>query len=204
MEKTPKIIAFAASPRRGGNTDIILDKIIEGIRSAGADVEIYRTHDLNIQPCSGCGECAKRGRCIINDVFQDIFDRLISCDGIVFASPLYFMNVPARGKALIDRCQAFWSAKKLLKLDLFDGRKRYGLLVSCSGAGAGPGGAPVFRGIEDTMTYVFDALSAEMMESLLFRRIDKKGMIAEFPGALEQARLKGIEIVNLIKNRCNK
>ncbi len=201
MEKIPKIIAFAASPRRGGNTEILLNKIIEGIRSVGADVEIYRTHDLNIQPCTGCGECAKLGRCVINDEFQDIFNRLIACDGIVFASPLYFMNVPACGKALIDRCQAFWSAKKRLKLDLFDGRKRFGLLVSCSGAGAGPGGSPVFRGIEDTMTYVFDALGAEMMESLLFPRIDKKGIIAEFPAALEQARLKGIEIANLIKGQ---
>ena len=199
MEKIPKILAFAASPRRDGNTEILLNKIIEGIRSVGADVEIYLTHDLNIQPCSGCGECEKLGRCVINDEFQDIFDRLTACDGIVFASPLYFMNVPARGKALIDRCQAFWSAKNRLKLDLFDGRKRFGLLVSCSGTGAGPGGSPVFRGIEDTMTYVFDALSAEMMESLLFPRIDKKGIIADLPGALEQARLKGIEIANLIK-----
>ena len=201
MEKIPKILAFAASPRRGGNTEILLNKIIEGMRSAGADVEMYRTHDLNIQPCSGCGECEKLGRCVINDEFQDIFDRLIACDGIVFASPLYFMNVPARGKALIDRCQAFWSAKKRLKLDLFNGRKRFGLLVSCSGARTGPGGSPVFRGIEDTMTYVFDALGAEMMESLLFPRIDKKGIIADLPGALEQARLKGIEIASLIKGQ---
>ena len=188
------VMAFAASPGKGGNTEILLDEVIHGLRSGGAEVKKYRTHELDILPCIGCGECERSGRCVIDDRFQDIFDQLIACDGVAFASPLYFMNVPARGKALIDRCQSFWIAKHRLKLDLFGGRKRLGLLVSCSGAGFGPGGSHIFRGIEDTMTYVFDALGMEMMESLLFTGVDVKGEIAGNPDALKKARERGLEM----------
>ena len=101
------VVSFSASPRKKGNTEILLDEVIKGLEVKGIKVEKIRTHELEISPCNGCGHCDTHGRCVIQDTFQDIFDRLIECDGIVFASPLYFMNVPARGKALIDRCQSF-------------------------------------------------------------------------------------------------
>lgn len=191
-------MTFSASPRKGGNTDTILDKVIEGLRCGGAEVEKYLTHELTINPCKGCGECERVGRCVIDDDFQELFDKLVECDGVVFASPLYFMNVPSHGKVLIDRCQAFWAAKYRLGLDLFKGRKRLGLLVSCSGKQRGPGGSHIFRGIEDTMTYVFDALGMEMLESLLFRGFDEKGEILTDTVALERARKRGLEITALM------
>ena len=192
------LMTFMASPRIGGNTDIVLNKVIEGLRCGGAEVEKYFTHELTINPCKNCGGCERVGRCVIDDGFQELFDKLVECDGCVFASPLYFMNVPARGKVLIDRCQAFWAAKYKRGLDLFKGRKRLGLLVSCSGKKQGPGGSYLFRGIEDTMTYVFDALGMEMLESLLFRGIDEKGKILTDTVALERARKRGLEMASLI------
>ena len=165
-------------------------------------VEKYRTHELDINPCTGCGKCDTLGRCIIEDSFQEIFNRLVDCDGVVFASPLYFMNVPGRGKMLIDRCQSFWAARFHKKIDLFNGRKRTGMLISCAGAGHGPGKAPVFRGIEDTMTYFFKALGMEMTESLLFPRTEKKDAISKTPQALEKAYNAGIILADLlIKNK---
>ncbi len=127
------VIALAASPRKNGNSEKLLDEVIEGLRSCGTEVRKFRTHELDIKPCTNCNECERLGRCVVEDAFQDLYDQFITCDGIVFASPLYFMNVPAGGKALIDRCQAFWMAKYRLGLDLFGGRKRVGLLVSCAG-----------------------------------------------------------------------
>ena len=108
------------------------------------------------------------------------------------------MNVPARGKAFIDRCQSFWVARYRLKLDLFGGRKRLGLLVSCSGKGYGPGKTNIFRGIEDTMTYLIKALGTDMMNSLLFPRIESKGAITKVPSALEKARNAGIQMAELL------
>lgn len=187
-----QVIAFSASPRPDGNSEHLLGAVIEGLLSGGASVERIRTHDLDVYPCTGCGFCAREGRCRIGDEFGLIREKLIRCDGVVFASPLYFMNVPARGKALIDRCQSFWIARHRLGLDLFEGRRRFGLLAACSGAGHGPGGADVFRGIEDTMTYFFDALGLERLESILVRRVDAAGDILARTETLEAARAMGI------------
>ena len=186
------VIALAASPRKNGNSEKLLDEVIDGLHSGGAEVKKYRTDELDIKPCTSCGECERLGRCVIEDAFQELYDQLITCDGVVFASPLYFMNVPAGGKALLDRCQTFWIAKHRLGLDLFGERKRLGLLVSCAANEFGPGGAPLFRGIEDTMTYVFDALGLEKMDSLLFTRVDSKDSIVGNLDALRLAREKGV------------
>ncbi len=186
-----KVIAFAASPRKNGNTEILLDEVIKELQEGNIHVEKIRTHELEISPCNGCGQCSILGRCMIQDSFQELFDRLIECDGVVFASPLYFMNIPARGKALIDRCQSFWAARYHLNLDLFGGRKRPGLLISCSGMSFGPDKAFVFRGIEDTMTYFFKALGMDKRESLLFSRVESKGAILNNPSALEKTRNTG-------------
>ena len=193
-----KVIAFAASPRKNGNTEILLDVIAKGLQEESIHVEKIRTHELGISPCTGCGKCDTLGRCVIQDSFQGLFDSLVECDGVVFAAPLYFMNVPANGKALIDRCQSFWAARYRLKLDLFGGRKRPGMLVSCSGMGFGPGKAFVFRGIEDTMTYFFEALGMEKMESLLFSQVDSRGAILNNSSALEKARNAGKLMAKLL------
>lgn len=133
------ILAFNSSPRYGGNTETLLDAVISGMKSEGAAVEKFRLHDLDITPCTSCGNCEKEFRCPINDTFQDLVEPMVACDGIVFASPLYFMNVPARGKAFIDRCQLFWSARFLLGKKLFGNKSRCGMLISCGGRSYGPG-----------------------------------------------------------------
>lgn len=189
------VIAFSASPRRGGSSERLLDAAIEGLHGGNAAVEKIWTHDLDIFPCTGCGGCARDGICVVGDAFHHLRERMISCDGIVFASPLYFMNVPARGKALIDRCQSFWIARHRLGLDLFGGRRRFGALIGCSGAGRGPGGGDVFRGLEDTMTYFFDALGLERRESFLVRRLDSPDELSMRPDVLDGAREWGRNLV---------
>ncbi len=189
-----KVITFAASPCRGGNTEHALDWVIESLHFNGVQTEKFHTHELDIAPCSGCRKCERDGLCVIEDDFQVIGQKLISCDGVVFASPLYFMNVPAKGKALIDRCQSFWIARRRLGIDFFGGRRRFGVLVACSGAGQGPGGADVFRGIEDTMTYFFDALGLEKLESLLVRKVDSPGAILARTDVLDRAKAMGAKL----------
>ncbi len=189
-----EVIAFSASPRNAGNTEYLLDRIIEGLREGGASVEKIRTHELDIFPCTGCGFCEQEGKCCFEDDFSRISERLIACDGVVFASPLYFMNTPAKAKALIDRCQSFWVARHRLGIDLFGSRRRFGILVACSGKQYGPGGANIFRGIEDTATYFFDALGLEKLTSFLVRKVDSPRAIREKPDVLKRAKQYGKEI----------
>lgn len=100
-------IAFSASPRKAGNSEILLDRVIEGLRSGDASVEKIRTHDLDVFPCTGCGGCDRDGECVIHDDFRGVREKIIACDGIIFASPLYFMNIPARERRLLIAASRF-------------------------------------------------------------------------------------------------
>ena len=194
------VLAFAASPRKNGNTETLLDSVIEGLHSRGVETVKYRTQELGIHPCVDCGLCGKLGECVINDSFTDLFTALKECDGIVFSSPLYFMNVPSAGKALIDRCQAFWEARYMLGIDLFNGRKRKGLLIACAGSRHGPGKSDVFRGLNDTMTYFFKSLGIDNFNSLFFSGVDEKGAITGVEGALNKAFETGVKMADELLN----
>jgi len=194
------IIAFAMSPRRGGNSETLLDEVIAGCEGEGCGVTKYRTAELDILPCTGCGGCAQNGCCIIDDAFTAISREMIGCDGIIFASPLYFMSLPAQGKALVDRCQAFWAARHDLGIDLFGGRLRPGLLVAVAGAGKGPGGGDVFRGLDDTMKYVFEALGLTALESVRAPRVDSQGDVDSLHYLRALARQRGVEMAQVAMN----
>lgn len=192
------VIAISASPRLRGTSETLLKYVIEEIESRGVAVALIRTHELLIEPCNGCGSCERSGRCGIDDDFPAIAERLVRAEGIVFATPLYFMNVPARGKALIDRCQAFWIAKHRLNAPLRGGAKIPALLVACSGAARGPGGSDVFRGLLDTMTYVFDALDTDGFETVLLPGRERCGAdILET--AIMEARAGGQRLAERIR-----
>jgi len=193
-----KVITFAMSPRTGGNSETLLDEVIAGLHDGGIDTEKIRTHEAAIEPCRHCGACQKTGRCVIEDSFQDISARLVACAGVVFASPLFFMNVPARGKALIDRCQSFWAARYQLGIDLFGTKKRHGLLVSCGAQHHGPDNADLFRGVQDTFWAVFRALAVEPMEPILIPGVERFGAVGELPDVMRQARLAGGEMARRI------
>ncbi len=189
------ILTFAASPRRGGNSDLLREAVAAGIEETGGTVSVVRPYDLDIAPCRECGECARTGRCAIEDDFTEVSRRIVEADGIVFATPLFFMNTPAPAKAVIDRSQSFWAARHILKRDLFGGRRhRSGLLAACGGANTGPGKADLFRGLEDTMTFVFDAWGVRMLERLTVPGVDGFGAIREKPGVMEAARIRGREL----------
>jgi multimeric flavodoxin WrbA len=98
-----KILGLSFSPREQGNTELLMDKSLAGARSQGARTELYRVADKNIKPCDGCGACFKAGECHIKDDMQEVNKKLLKADGIIFGSPVYFYNITAQGKAVIDR-----------------------------------------------------------------------------------------------------
>jgi len=102
------IVGIAASPRKGGNSEILLDKALEGAAAKGAFVKKISISEIDISPCLGCQRCKKNGACWIRDDMRYIYRQLDRADGIVVSSPVYFGSVPAQLKSLIDRCQAIW------------------------------------------------------------------------------------------------
>jgi multimeric flavodoxin WrbA len=180
-----KVLGIFASPRKGGNTDLLLEEALRGAESQGAQVDRLRLTDFSITPCRECHGCDESGNCIILDDMQKIYPRLLESDLVILASPVFFYGVTGWAKALIDRCQSLWARKYLLKDPSLgkDGKRRKGFLISV-GATKGP---RVFEGAILTAKYFFDVLNAEYCGELLFRGIDGKCEILKVPDALKQA-----------------
>ena len=116
MDKRVRVLGLSGSPRRGGNTDLLLAEFMKGAASKGAEVKTIILSDLNIAPCKHCDGCQKAARCVVDDDMQMVYRELEAADRIVLASPIQFMGVTAHMKAMIDRCQALWARKYVLKM----------------------------------------------------------------------------------------
>lgn len=101
------IIILSSTSRRGGNTDLLCDRFMEGAKDAGHDVEKILLRDKNINECLGCGLCYNfHKECPQKDDAALIIDKMVNSDVIVMASPVYFYNICGRLKTMIDRCCA--------------------------------------------------------------------------------------------------
>lgn len=107
-----KILGLSFSPRERGNTELLLDRVFSGASQSGAETELFRVADKNIAPCSGCGSCFITGECRIRDDMQDLYAKMLAADGIVFGTPVYYYNMTAQGKTVIDRTLALGHSGK--------------------------------------------------------------------------------------------
>ncbi|MBS4031206.1 MAG: flavodoxin family protein [Clostridiales bacterium] len=180
------VLGLAGSPRRGGNSETLLDEALAGAKEAGATVEKVVLSTRSFSPCISCGECEKTGICVIDDDMQDIHKLISDCDAMVFASPIYFYSVSAWAKAAIDRSQALWSRKYILKDPRFTADKK-GVFI---GVGATKG-SKLFDGTLLTMKYYFDAAGFYPAGQLLVRGVDEKGQILNHPDHLAAAKALG-------------
>lgn len=181
-----KIVAIAGSPRRHGNTEELLDSAVRGCREAAPDAEVTKLvlNELNIRACQNCGYCEKRGACVFDkdDDMGAIRATLDAADGFIVASPIFFANVSAQLKAMIDRCQAYWARKYLLR----KGPKpppRRAIFLSC-------GGFKQDRWSECARQVVATwamCLDAKLEEFLFYHPVDAKGDVEKHPSALQDA-----------------
>jgi len=188
-------LALFGSPRKGGNTDILLEEFLHGCTEAGAEVDRIRVAILNVSGCVGCNGCAETGRCVIKDDMRVVHEALNRSDHVVFASPIYFYNVTAQAKAVIDRSQALWSAKYLMKGGSGEqgeppARKGFFIAVGATR------GKRMFEGARLTMQYFFDAIDAEYAGELFYWGIDEKGSIKNHPTALKECYQAGLRFVS--------
>ncbi len=97
------ILGIMGSPRKKGNTHILIAKILEGAQSEGVKGEIIFLDDLTIRECDGCYRCWKGKECNKNDDMNDIYPRIMESAGIVFGTPVYWYGPTALMKGFIDR-----------------------------------------------------------------------------------------------------
>lgn len=176
-----KVIAFLGSPRKGGNTEILLNEAVKGM---GMECEVFDLSRLKIAPCLHCGDCEATGRCSIADDMDAAASAIREAHRVILAAPVYFSGVPAQAKALIDRCQQFWCEKYLLKMPLPGGPYgRKGLVLTVGGRKEEAG----IKCVEATATAFFRSISVSEHITVGFTGIDAKGEILNHPSAMMDA-----------------
>lgn len=188
-----KVIVFHGSPRQGGNTEALLDAALGPVRDAGHAVEVFRLNDMRIAPCQNCGGCDEGGECIIRDDMDGVYGAIRSADRIILASPIFFFSLSAQMKTMIDRCQAFWCEKYLLKRPIPEGPfGRKGLLLLVGGMKKEVG----VTCAEATAKAFFRTVSVPVHSVVSCLGVDAIGAIYEHPTALRDARRAGEELMN--------
>jgi len=207
MTKIPvmpvSVIAFAGSPRRGGNSETLLDWVLAAM-AAQPDVTVEKIAltEANINPCLGCNACQKLNRCVQRDGMDIVHDKIVAADVIVLAAPISCMGIAAHAKMLIDRAQVFTSRKYVLKLPIVPPErkgKRLGVFLSTAG---------------QDWSYVFDAAIPSVkcfynvievkdrdIRYLMVNHVDEKGAILGHPTAKSDAERLGAEVIAEIKKR---
>lgn len=198
-----RVLGIAGSPRREGNTDRLLAEVLKGAVSQGAEVKTIILNDLDITLCQHCDTCLKKGKCKYNDDMQMVYRELEQADRIVLASPLHFMGVTSQMKAMIDRGQALWARKYILKIPpLGDRRPRKGFFIGVAGrpflaleGKKETNLTGLFQGALITVKTFFRTLDVTYAGELLLSGVDEKGAITQHPDALRQAFLAGQKLV---------
>ncbi len=177
-----------------GNTERLLDSFLAGAVQAGGTVEKVRVSRLTIAGCVACDGCRETGLCVVKDDFQTVDEKLVTSDVIVLAAPLFFANLPAQVKALVDRSQCQWVRKFLLHAPLpatATGRaRRRGIFLCVAGSSR-----EEFKGAVQTVKYFFDVYETDYWGELLLCGIDANGDIDTHPEALQSAYNLGVKAV---------
>ncbi|WP_214019759.1 flavodoxin family protein [Methanoculleus sp.] len=193
-----RVLGISGSPRRHGNTETLLDAVLEGAREAGADVEKVVLRPLEYAACRGCNACHRTGVCVINDDLTEVFEKIAVADVLVLASPIYSMGITAEAKGLIDRAQYLW-ARKFIKKDLYYTadhiRRHKGIFVST----AGLGWENVFDAAFPAITAFFNTTGFEYWDNVIANDMDRYGGITGHPTALAEGREKGLDAIELLR-----
>ena len=192
-----KVLGIIGSARQDGNTELLLENTVDGAQGAGAEVEIIRLSSLKINPCTNCGGCDENGECIQQDDMQGHFEKLLTYDIILLASPIYFMGLSAWTKDFIDRCQSLWVRKyRLKRLPAKPREARKGVFISVSGMKK----PTAFEGAKLTVKSLFATIHVTYLGDLDYTGIDAKGDIAQHPTALQDALGLGERLVTEFDN----
>jgi len=179
-----KVLGISTSPRTKGNSDLLLRRALAGAESVGAQIEYIHLVDHNIGPCIECNACYKTGKCKLEDDYQQLLEKLIHTDRLIFATPIFFMTVCAQAKMLIDRGQCLWAHQYVLKKELFNSeRDRRAMVIAVGGSK----GIKQFDSIRRTMKAYFDALQIQYSAGLYVNQVDNRDDVEKHPSALKEA-----------------
>jgi multimeric flavodoxin WrbA len=185
-------VIFGCSPRPHGNSDTAAALFAESAQEAGMHIETLHLRNFMINPCIGCGRCARdpEGRCFQerDDDAEPLLARLLDARFVLFASPIFFYHLPAHFKALIDRSQSYYHRREKGDPRILALPERPAQVLLVAGR---PKGERLFEGALLTMKYFLDVFGFRMEEPLLFRGKDGPDDLAADPEACRAIREAG-------------
>ena len=187
MARQKYVLAVVGSPRKHGNSDTLCDRVLAGARSAGARVEKFYLYSMDIKPCRACEACRADGTgvCVQDDDMRAMYPRLKQCDGLVIASPIYWMMVSGPTKLFLDR----WYPLSLEDRQFLKAKRA----VCCLTYGADDvllsGADTAARALNDIFTYL------KVPVNIVHASAWKKGDIRKNRVALKRAFEAGKELV---------
>jgi multimeric flavodoxin WrbA/protein-tyrosine-phosphatase len=192
------VLGFQGSPRKKGNTSFLLKNFMQAIEKLGAQTRIIEVTQKNIIPCREYVVCERKGYCPIDDdVKTEIYPLIRQAEVVVLATPIFFFNMSAQLKALVDRCQLFWARKYKLKLTDPAKKTKRGFLLA---VGASKGKS-LFEGLQLTAKYFFDAIDAGFEGSLTYREIEGPKDMANHPKVLTDIEKAAADLIGPLLNR---
>ncbi len=184
-----KIVGILGSPRRGGNTEILLDTALEAAKNKGADVKKFILNELNFSPCQECKKIKKNGACLVKDDWQKVYAEIKKSDGIIVASPIFFGSISAQTKMFIDRFQCLWLAKNVFRTYKTK-KRRVGALICVEASDR----KDFFENAKSIVKNLFVTIDVDYKSELFCSGIDSKGAVNKKPGCLKKASEIGARI----------
>ncbi|MBN2241552.1 MAG: flavodoxin family protein [Acidobacteria bacterium] len=181
-----KILGLSFSPREKGNTEILMDAVLAGAGELGAETELYRTADKRIEPCDACGCCFTTGECPIGDDMQGLYLKMLEADGILFGTPVYFYNMTAQGKTVIDRTIALNHGGRSLS-------SKVGAVVAVAGS----------LGLVDALKDLYFYMVTRQMlpASYIAAYGSNRGDVKDFDKCMQASAELGRKMVKIIKKK---
>jgi len=180
-----QVLGIIGSPRRGGNTEIIVDKVLAGAEGAGALINKVILNELNIKPCQACNTCYKEGKCKQEDDMVNLFDKMEQARLWILGTPIYWWGPTAQFKIFLDR----WYSPKHRTF-----RGKHVILVIPLGGGH----ENYARYTVGILTDVLDYLGIELIETLLATGVNRYGAVRKKSNLLEKAKNTGKKAIELL------
>ena len=144
------VLVFKSSPRQNGNSSLLADQASAGAKAAGAEVESFSLHMMDIRPCDACDVCQETGVCVLKDDMQMLYPKLKESDAIILASPIYWFTISSQLKLFIDR----WYGMESSQGNALKG-KQFGILLTYGDTDPYSSGAiNAIRTFQDMFRYI--------------------------------------------------
>ena len=180
--RNQRVLGIVGSPRRQGNTEILVDEVLSAAKEKGAETQKVILSQLDIKPCRACNVCRDKGKCVHEDDMVELIEQMKEADAFVFGTPVYWWGPTAQFKAFLDRWYGIYGQGILRGKDT--------VLVIPLGGSSSSASSPILDMFSSIMSY----LGMKHIGTVLASGTYEKGAARKKLGLIESARGLGSKV----------